>query len=73
MAKIKNETEKLQNPLYRKIRAKSLGELKILKTALNTIIAYDLHQDVLIKTEELVAQEIEKKKEETYCECGCEK
>ena len=62
MAKIKNETEKLQNPLYRKIKAKSLGELKMLKTALNTLIAYDLHQDVLINTEELVAQEIEKKK-----------
>ena len=64
----------VSNPTYKKIRAKSLYELKLIKTALHTLIGSDLHQDVLIKTEELVAQEIERKtQEDSYCECGCEK
>ena len=35
-----------------KLKKYQVWELKMLKTALNTLIAYDLHQDILIKTEE---------------------
>lgn len=64
----------VSNPTYKKIKAKSLYELKLIKTALHTLIGSDLHQDVLIKTEELVAQEIERKKQvDLLCDCGCEK
>ena len=57
----------------KKLKTKSLYELTLIKTALHTLIGSDLHQDVLIKTEELVAQEIERKtQEDLWCECGCE-
>ena len=45
----------------KKLKTKSLYELTLIKTALHTLIGSDLHQDVLIKTEELVAQEIERR------------
>lgn len=54
-----------------KLKYKTLEELKVIKTALHTLIAYDLHQDVLLKTDELVLQLIENKKEEIFCDCGC--
>jgi hypothetical protein len=56
-----------------KLNYKTLEELKVIKTALQTLIAYDLHQDVLLKTDELVIKLIENKKEEIWCDCGCNK
>ncbi len=47
-----------------KLKKYQLWELEMLKTALHTLIAYDVHQDILLKTDELILQLIKDKKEE---------
>ena len=56
-----------------KLKFKSEAELAQIKTAIHTLIAYDLHQDNLLTTRKLVYKEIENRKQNVFCECGCEK
>jgi hypothetical protein len=56
-----------------KLKFKTEAELAQIKTALSTLIAYDLHQDTLLITEKFVDKEIENRTKEVFCECGCEK
>ena len=56
-----------------KLKFKTEHQLKEIKTAISTLVAYDLHQDVLLITERFVDKEIKNRKENVFCECGCEK
>ena len=56
-----------------KLKFKSEAELAQIKTAIHTLIAYDLHQDTLLITQKFVDKEIDNRTQNVFCECGCEK
>ena len=50
-----------------KLKFKTEAELAQIKTAISTLIAYDLHQDTLLITEKFVDKEIENRTKKVFC------